>query len=103
MNRHKILWGFFFVLFFVHSNAQDNAIDSLNKVLKGAKEDTSKVSTLNALSKKYFATKPEESVRIGMSARDLAKKLNFSQGLALALKNIGIGYYQQGIYVDAIN
>ena len=46
---------------------------------------------------------PDTSVKIANSSKELAEKINFKPGLALALKNMGIAYYLQGNYIDAIN
>ena len=83
--------------------AEQNPIDSLQKVIATSKEDTGKVNSINALSKAYFSSKPSESVRYGIMAKELSTKLDFKKGLALSLKNIGIGYYQQGQYSNAIS
>ncbi|MEI7801950.1 MAG: adenylate/guanylate cyclase domain-containing protein [Bacteroidota bacterium] len=94
-----------FVLFlFSYSTgfSQDKQLDSLLKVLEGAKKDTGKVNTLNLISKKYFQTDPEKSVFYGLQSSALAKELNFKKGLAFAYKNTGIGYFNQGKYIDAL-
>ena len=50
--------------------------------------------TLIELSKQY---KSVDTSRIYLEqARDLAEKINFQKGIALAYKNIGISYYGQG-------
>jgi len=76
--------------------------DSLKSLLRTNLADTSRIKFLNALSKNYFNDNPDTSVTIGSEARDLAEKIDFKTGLALSLKNMGIGYYLQGKYVEAI-
>lgn len=83
-------------------SAQSNEIDSLRTVLSSEVSDSIKVDALNALSKSFFNSNPDTSVTIADSSRSLAEKIDYKPGLALALKNKGIGYYLQGIYIDAI-
>ena len=65
--------------------AQNHSIDSLRKVLKTEKEDTSRVNTLNRLSSKLNeATKYDSSLVYSLKAVLLAEKLNFKKGLAKA-------------------
>ena len=103
----KIKIGRFFIiafLFFVcfTANAQSYETDSLTKLLSGNIPDTVRVDLLNALSKSYFSTSPDTSVTIARSSQELAEKINYQPGLALALKDMGIAYYLQGIFIDAI-
>jgi hypothetical protein len=39
---------------------------------------------------------PDESIRLGNQANDLAQKSDFKKGVAYALKNIGLAYYTKG-------
>ena len=91
-------------LFFIctGANAQLNGADSLQKILSKKIHDTSKVNLLNALSKGFFNDAPDTSVIIAMSAKKMAEQINYKTGLALALKNIGKGYYLQGKYIEAV-
>jgi hypothetical protein len=56
-----------------------------------------KVDALNALSKAYFNDNPDTSIVIAVSSKKIAEQINYQPGLALALKNMGIGYYRKGI------
>ncbi|HUM47226.1 MAG TPA: adenylate/guanylate cyclase domain-containing protein [Chitinophagales bacterium] len=93
------------VLFFVSLcyNAPCAVSDSLINLINSAGEDSNKVQLLNSLSKSFFADNPDSAVIIGTASKKLAEKIKYEAGLALALKNIGIGYYLQGKYVEAIN
>jgi adenylate cyclase len=84
-------------------SAQNAQIDSLKNVLSKANDDTFKVHLLLVLSKKYFSNAPEKAIEYAQQAKQLAEQLNFQKGLAYAYKNIGIGYYWQGNYVEAIH
>ncbi len=79
-----------------------NEIDSLKKILATKINDTTRVDLLNALSKSLFSINPDTSVSIALSSKTLAEKIKYQHGLALAFKNMGIGYYYQGKYKDAI-
>ena len=64
--------------------------------------DTALVNSLNQQSKKQFSVDPERAINLADEAKDLAEKINFLKGKALALKNIGLGYYYQGKYLEAL-
>lgn len=85
------------------AKAQDPGLDSLKKVLFGLEEDTSRVNTLNDIAYILYRISPDEAVEYGLEARDLSEKLNFMEGLAQAYKMIGLGYYMQGNYTEAIS
>ena len=103
MTRIKTSVCVLLLLFSTVCISQQNMLDSLKRVITVSKEDTNKVKTINALSKAYFSTDPAASVRYGEEAKKLSEKLQYKKGLALSLKNIGIGYYQQGKYTNAIS
>ena len=94
---------FYVVLFAVLAHngfGQVKEIDSIKSVIRTSKEDTNKVNSILLLSKKYFSEEPGEAIRIATQARNLAEKIKFKRGEAYALKNIGIGYYMQGKYLE---
>jgi len=82
--------------------AQDAKIDSLKALLKTANEDTIKVNILLDLSKRLYSVEPDESIRLGNQANDLAEKSAFKKGVAYALKNIGLAYYTKGKYSETL-
>jgi len=82
--------------------AQDAKIDSLKALLKTANEDTIKVNILLDLSKRLYSLEPDESIRLGNQANDLAEKSDFKKGVAYALKNIGLAYYTKGKYSETL-
>lgn len=85
-----------------HSKTFANEIDSLKWLLTSKIADSARVNILNALSKSYFNIKPDTSVTIAIASKTLAERINYKTGLALAFKNMGIGYYYQGKYKEAI-
>ena len=108
MNKFKKILKFpllLCVFFFNTQNlliAQNKQIDSLNSLISKNKEDSNKVINLLNLSKSYFSTDPALVIKYSTLAKDLAVKLNYQKGNALANKNIGIACYMQGNYIDAI-
>jgi class 3 adenylate cyclase len=93
------LIGFFFINF-IHG---EQNVDSLKSVISKSNADTATVNLLIGMSKSFFNSDPNAAIRDGELARDLALKINYQKGVALANKNIGIANYLQGKYVEAIN
>jgi adenylate cyclase len=81
---------------------QEAVIDSLHKVLRAPLPDTTRVSSLVALSGQYYRTGPKEALRLALEAKELAEKSDFKSGLADAYKAIGMSYYFQNNWVDAL-
>jgi class 3 adenylate cyclase/tetratricopeptide (TPR) repeat protein len=65
--------------------------------------DTARVNELLQQGKKYFTDSPSKAIALATEARILAAKANFKQGEAYAFKNIGITYYYQGRYLEALD
>ncbi|WP_165784719.1 adenylate/guanylate cyclase domain-containing protein [Solitalea longa] len=64
--------------------------------------DTLLVNDYLKQSKERLADEPEKAIKLAQKAVELAEKSNFAKGKAYALKNIGIAYYFQGKYVEAL-
>jgi len=103
MTRLKSLLYLALLFCIVDSIAQDAKTDSLKAAVENLKEDTNKVNALLNLSKAYFGLEPRSAIRYSNEAKALSEKLGYQKGIALALKNIGIAYYNQDEYVDAVN
>jgi tetratricopeptide (TPR) repeat protein len=82
-------------------NGQDARVDSLKMLLKEQGRDSTKVNTLNAIADALYRSDPAEAIRYSTEARSLAEQLDFPRGVALAYKNLGLGYYMQGEYTEA--
>ncbi|HET9744319.1 MAG TPA: adenylate/guanylate cyclase domain-containing protein [Chitinophagaceae bacterium] len=65
--------------------------------------DTTAVNALIQLSKEKLGTAPDSTISIALQAVELADKIDFPKGKALALKNVGLGYYYQGKYVETLD
>jgi class 3 adenylate cyclase/Tfp pilus assembly protein PilF len=86
----------------IRSFAQNKQIDSLKNLIAKSVDDSTKVNNLNILSKNFFSIDPALAIQHANSAKELASKINNKSGIALALKNIGIGCYMQSKNVEAI-
>lgn len=76
--------------------------DSLFKVLKNAKEDTSNVRNLNSLAweLKYYNT--DTAITLSKQALDISEKINWDKGRAHSFHNIGLFNYLKGDYKTAL-
>ncbi len=89
------------ILFSLFSQVAGQA-DSLLKALEQTEADTARVQTLLRLSATYSRSSPGEAIRYAEQARQLAEDLDDAGALAYAYKSIGMGYYFQGNYVEAL-
>ncbi len=69
--------------------SQNKAIDSLKRVLKVAKIDTTKVNVYNNLANEFKNINPDSTAFYGAKANDLAVKTEYDFGQANAAMNIG--------------
>lgn len=61
-------------------------------------EDTIRVKLLIDICDSLYRSKPEETLKYGNQALDLARKLNYLKGEAYALKYLGMAYYIHAEY-----
>lgn len=92
----------FIVLATLSLTAQERQVDSLKSVLRTMSGDTNRVYTLVQLASLYYRSDPAEAIRLGTEAKDLAEKLGYIRGSAIAYKAIGMGYYFENNWVDAL-
>jgi serine phosphatase RsbU (regulator of sigma subunit)/predicted negative regulator of RcsB-dependent stress response len=83
-------------------SAQDSRVDSLKSLLDGLGLDTSRVDVLNGLGDALYRVNPDEAIQYATEASNLAEMINYAAGLAMANKNIGLGYYMQGELAEAL-
>ena len=89
----------FFVMIFLASFSQvAGQIDSLQRILNNAKEDTVKVELLNALAASYLNRNAQQAVFYANKSHDLALQLHDKAGVARALNNLGMAYENMGKY-----
>jgi class 3 adenylate cyclase len=65
--------------------------------------DTILINTLLQQSRDSLNESPEKAIELAMQAKDLSEKAGFQSGHAYALKNIGLGYYYQGKYIETLD
>jgi len=82
--------------------AQTNTVDSLEKLLKIAKQDTNKVIILMALGKEFRYSNTDTALYFAKSALALATKLNYEMGIADSKRGICALYASQGKFDDGI-
>ncbi len=73
-----------------------NNLDSLKSEIRKLPNDTIKVLELAKLSKKYSKYKADTSVKLGIEALELSRKLTYKYGEAYSLFILGIDYYYLG-------
>jgi signal transduction histidine kinase len=90
-------------LFLQQSFSQNNKIDSLQQVLKTAKEDTNKINTLNTLARETRNTGDYEvSRKYSKESLSLSEKINFERGKVAAYLNIGMTNFYQNNFPVAL-
>ena len=103
MNQYKFIFLLFLaMLFHPGVSAQDSALTGLNLKIVSSGQDTAKVDLLIELSRYYVRSSPDTAILICEEAEELAQKLNYRDGVATALKYIGMAYYFQGKYLETI-
>jgi signal transduction histidine kinase len=99
----KFIFFLIGILFFINCFSQDQQTDSLLVLMKNVKEDTARVDILNQVAASYFNSSPENAIKYATQAKTLAENVKYTNGLAYALKNIGIAYYMQGDYMQTLS
>ena len=98
----KIFLLTWFLNYAFNGMAQTN-IDSLKKILQSkTQDDTNRISLLLEIGKAYLDTDPNKTIQYASQAKDAATRINYKKGLALALKDIGLGHYTQGHNVETL-
>jgi tetratricopeptide (TPR) repeat protein len=85
------------MLFFIQ-----NLFAQTGSMTQPGKDDTTFVNTLLQQSKEQLKDDPENAVRLALAAKNLSVKAGFLKGEAYAFKNIGMCYYYQGKYLEAL-
>ena len=100
----KIVFSFIAFTIMINAFGQNNpTIDSLENILRNAKEDTAKVKCLNELSRQHAKISEfRMSMQYAEDALELAKTLNYKKGVANSINIFGVDYYQQGNYPKAL-
>ncbi|MEW6470220.1 MAG: tetratricopeptide repeat protein [Bacteroidota bacterium] len=89
---------------FAFASAQLSPADSLRQLLQKDKEDTNKVMHLIQVVRHYeIAGDFENGIKYGNSALQLASRLNWKKGMAMAYGSIGNLYLGQGDYPKTLD
>jgi adenylate cyclase len=91
------------VLSFHLARAQNDNTDSLKAAISKSTVNADKVKLLLRLAENYLNDDPAQTVLYAKEARDLATKIESEEGLAFALKDIGLGYYYNGKYLETLD
>lgn len=102
MNRMFTL--FLLISFFCFGQKEGQSkVDSILKVLPITKQNIQRVNLLNDLSYSYQYINPESGIKYGQEALQLAKKLNWANGIGMAYKNIGNNYSVNSDFKKALS
>ena len=80
----------------------DDKIEELIKTLETTQENPEKVNILKDLCWQYRKINQEKAIEFGTMGLRLAQKINFQEGVAKCLNNIGIVYFDEGDYKKAL-
>jgi two-component system NtrC family sensor kinase len=94
-----VLW---FLSSFCSIKAQDHAVDSLQKILTKASNDTTRVFTMLRISNCYYYSQSDSAMFYAQNAYNLAKKSQFKLGEAQSLAIIGGLFFETGNFVEAL-
>jgi len=98
----KIAFALTLICLFFRVTAQNQKIiDSLELVLKTAKEDTFKIKTLLALANELKSNDPDNSIEFAKQALELSTELNYKKGIGKADIQTGIALINLGAYKES--
>jgi signal transduction histidine kinase len=83
--------------------AQQKVIDSLRKQIATAKDDTTRIMSMNKLGQAYVYSKPDSALQLEQRALQLSRSNKFPKGEEAALNLIGQVYDVTGNYPKALS
>ncbi|HMI07434.1 MAG TPA: tetratricopeptide repeat-containing sensor histidine kinase [Flavobacterium sp.] len=92
MKKLLLLLVLLLPLFSFSQKEGQELIDSLMTELPKMREDTTKVNAFNDLCQSYQYIDPIAGIKYGQQGLDLARKIKWNDGIAMAYRNIGINY-----------
>jgi len=105
----KFIFFIAITIFFVeHSQAQQQLLDSLQKVVlkmkknTGYEKDTIYLNTLHELGYAYYATNLDSMRIVALKFKELSEKIAYKKGTSRALQDLGLYYYGNGNYTKAL-
>jgi signal transduction histidine kinase/uncharacterized protein HemY len=79
------------------------SVETLKADLKTTTTDTVRINILNRIASSYFYTNPKEGITFGEAALNLATKINWKKGIALANDHLGVCQWVLTDYTKALN
>ena len=98
MKKEKVSLFVLFVIIALNIYSQPQLKQDDNK-----DPDTASVNGILQESKDLLKVDIVKAISRARLAGEMADKINYPQGKALALKNMGIGYFRQGNYLETLN
>ncbi|WP_354437054.1 tetratricopeptide repeat-containing sensor histidine kinase [Mucilaginibacter rubeus] len=83
--------------------AQTNNINTQLKNLGKAKHDTDKVKIYYSISRLYWSRNADSALLMAQKSLDLAKKIHYEKGIALAYLAEGVAFGYKGRWPEALN
>jgi len=83
-------------------HAQTNRIKILFERLKKAKQDTDRVNIYYSLSRQYWTKNADSALLMAQKSLDLAQKIHFEKGIALAYVSKGVALGSKGKLPEAL-
>jgi two-component system, sensor histidine kinase and response regulator len=97
MPFYRFLCAVVFVVITLEGFSQPNKVDSLESLVRSVPSDTTKVWLLNQLVDALREKDNNKAHVYTKEASELAELLNYKNGLALSLENLGWILYRKGI------
>ncbi|WP_020602264.1 tetratricopeptide repeat protein [Spirosoma spitsbergense] len=82
--------------------AQQSKRDSLENLLRHTGADTNRVILLNKAVSLYFSNNPKKTKQYAEQALQLSRQLKYGRGLGRSYLSVGVYYWSQGQYKQAI-
>src|ERR1700761_7208917 len=98
----KIAFVLILILPFINARAQQKVVDSLNKLIATAKDDTSKVLLINKLIHVIIYSKTDSALSLAQQSLHMSETIKFLKGSAFALNNEGSISSLTGNYPKAL-
>lgn len=103
MRKYKTNSFYTIFCLFLVIRGYSSDIDSLKSLLQGRLTDTVKINLLLQMSTELLGVNNDSSIVYSKLAVHLADSLNHQDKKAYALKNVGLGYYYKGEFLEVLN
>lgn len=103
MINRNTLYFIILICFALNSFGQNSkSVEELKGLVAEQSNDSTKVNTLLDIASQLYGSQPDSSIVYSRKAIALATEINFKKGLAYAHKNMGLGYYMKGEFLDVL-